>query len=587
MQPLTSVCPDGETRWLVDVDLVKQLIGAEGFRLRQWQASGQLQIVKTGRHRTVYRLQIDAGCFYLKRYRVSDWKAFLQNVLRPPKAVLEWKAALRVAAVGVSTFETVAVGRTVVRGFAFDSYLATRSIDHAEQLDTFVSRRLPQYPPRQRAVIRRHLAEELGSLAATLHRGRLLHRDLHAGNILIRIEADERVRLWLIDLHAVSGCRRLTLRQIESNLSLLSPFFVRHTTTVDRVRFFRAYWNVLLAGPDSRTTPPRHLIHSAEQSIAKRLAVYSHKHVVRTNRKHDRKWVLGNRRLIIADKKNISCRGLASLDRSSIIQFRDDPEAPFADADSHGLPDGSDCRRLASLTLPRDGQTVDCTIEAFQRPRQSRWWKIGQRYSEVRRAWEIGHAFLRRCIATAKPLMFVEISSDDTSRQYIVTETISNAQSLQDFLQRDRRSHSEQFGIGCLAEMGSRLARQLQRIHTAGFDHPTVTAKTILVEKTRERQQIWFVSLENVLQRRRLLHRHIVTSLASLNASLLSCDSIPMTHRLRFLKHYLKDRAVEQWRPWWREIQRETIRKLEAGNRHSTDETDSITTVEHPLRRTA
>ncbi|MED5448941.1 MAG: hypothetical protein VYA62_12005, partial [Planctomycetota bacterium] len=47
--------------------------------LDRWQEEGRLEVVKTGRHRTVYRLALPGAgsdtTVYIKRYRAADWKA--------------------------------------------------------------------------------------------------------------------------------------------------------------------------------------------------------------------------------------------------------------------------------------------------------------------------------------------------------------------------------------------------------------------------------------------------------------------------------------------------------------------------------
>ena len=62
----------------------------DALPLDRWQSEGRLDVVKTGRHRTVYRLALlgdeaggeTRGVLYIKRYRAADWKASLRRVFR-------------------------------------------------------------------------------------------------------------------------------------------------------------------------------------------------------------------------------------------------------------------------------------------------------------------------------------------------------------------------------------------------------------------------------------------------------------------------------------------------------------------------
>ena len=71
--------------WDVEPSMNDQLFMAspsgdpEALPLDLWQEEGRLEVVKTGRHRTVYRLALPGAgsdtTVYIKRYRAADWKA--------------------------------------------------------------------------------------------------------------------------------------------------------------------------------------------------------------------------------------------------------------------------------------------------------------------------------------------------------------------------------------------------------------------------------------------------------------------------------------------------------------------------------
>lgn len=590
IRQLITAAPRGETRWFAAEDVAEELLGPNGFRLNEWRSAGWLETVKSGPHRTVYRVRLASGCYYLKHYRCCDWKAMLQNVVRPPKAVREWNAAREVAAAGVPTFDTVAVGRMVVSGLARDSFLASRAIPDAEPLDAFVSARLGELTRGRQAAIRQRLARELGRLAATLHRGHFLHRDLHAGNVLIRLDGEDSIRLWVIDLHAVGRCRRLTLRRIERGLALLNPFFARHATAADRTRFFRSYWSALQAPPDERTAPPSGVPASSGRCAERRIADYCRRDLAKTTRRRDAKWSRGNRRLIIADAQDVCCRGLALLGPSLLRAIRDDPESLFTgDACkkvvgiSEHAGELSRCersqrvsrnedatRRVAFCQLTCGGRTIDCRAEGVDGPHPGGWWKSfasrlwparQYQYSSVRRAWEVGHAFLRRGIRTARPLAFVEVDSQNsqkTTRRYLLTERIPDATTLDEYLRRSSGNRPQPAGRRHLSEIASRLADALREIRAAGFDHRSLSGETILVSQHGAPPQFWFVSLENVRRRRRVTEGQIAEALGGLNHSLLSVEPIRLSDRLRFLKRYLRDRPTKDWKTMWRAVQRRT-----------------------------
>ena len=104
---------------------------------------GAVETVKTGPHRTVYRLHTPAGEFYLKHFRTNAWKALLQTVSRQTKAEREASVARRIAALGLPTFEPVALGVIRRHGLLADSFLASRGIPDSLPLDEFVATHFP------------------------------------------------------------------------------------------------------------------------------------------------------------------------------------------------------------------------------------------------------------------------------------------------------------------------------------------------------------------------------------------------------------------------------------------------------------
>src|SRR5262245_31811296 len=195
--------------WTMRADLADELLPAIRSAVHGPPASRAAETVKTGPHRTVYRLPLESGDFYLKHFRVADWKALLQNLVRPSKAELEWRAARNIAHIGLPTFEPVALGRIVRSGVVRDSFLVSRGIPEAVPLDEFVTAvvlvpdkagtRHDEAAPQTE--LRQRLANALGELAARLHLAGIEHADFHAANILVRLGPDGEPKLWLIDLH--------------------------------------------------------------------------------------------------------------------------------------------------------------------------------------------------------------------------------------------------------------------------------------------------------------------------------------------------------------------------------------------------
>jgi hypothetical protein len=147
----------GNTAWTMRASLVSTLHDGVGLRWSEWRARRQLHSVKHGPHRSVYRLSLAGGEFYLKHYRVPDWKALARNIFAGNPAVREWQAALRLAELGLSTFEPIALGLVHKGGIAWDGFLVSRAIPEALPLDHFLLTEFAALPAPRQAELRQEI----------------------------------------------------------------------------------------------------------------------------------------------------------------------------------------------------------------------------------------------------------------------------------------------------------------------------------------------------------------------------------------------------------------------------------------------
>ncbi len=541
----------GQTAWDVDSDVIDELFDDDGLRLDEWRRNGCTEVVKTGRHRTVYRLNLPSGRFYLKHYKIADWQALLRNLLRPCPALDEWNAAQKVADVGIPTFQPVAVGCTFAGLLVCDSFLISRAIENVEGLDQLMRGSTPGRPVSRQTIPRQRLAVQLGRLTARLHSAGLFHRDLHAANIPVRVDCDEEVRLWLVDLHAMSIGRRPTMRRIAQNVSLLNNDSFEQAAPADRLRFFRAYWEAL-RGPAERVKGNGS--SKAFSQAVRHVEAHCRRAMFRAHRKGDRKWARGNRQLIIADSPAARCRGVAELCQRRLEEVRDRPEQLFAAENIRYWCQPSQTGRTAAVRVDLGGESTDCFVKVIDTPPFTDVWWPPHRDSIARRAWEVGHALLRRGIGTPRPLLFVELRAGPQCKQYLLTEQIPGAVPFSVFvnvtLGRLRPARRESW----LSRYANQLAIEFERLHRCGFDHHRPTGDHLLVSQDPADCRVWFLGLTALEQRYRLSRTRRLEGLARLNASFASSRWVRNTHRVRFLKRYLGSRFKREWKLIWRRI---------------------------------
>jgi serine/threonine protein kinase len=228
-------------RWLIAPECRDLLLGPEGLRLQEWLQTGQAVAVKHGPHRAVYRIDLPRLGFYLKHNRVTDLRTWVRQLVRPSKAAMEFERAWAVAELGIPTVTPLGLGEGSEGWGPSENFLITRSLEDTEPLSTFIEQTLPTLEAFRQERVRRRLARRLGEFLHEIHEAGIVHNDLHAGNILVRLQADDCPRLFLIDLHAVRTGPPLSWSARRANLVVLSHWFMIYASRTDRLRFWRSY----------------------------------------------------------------------------------------------------------------------------------------------------------------------------------------------------------------------------------------------------------------------------------------------------------------------------------------------------------
>ena len=242
-----------------------------------WLADGRATLVKHGTNRLVYRVDGGDERLYIKRYRHRRGLARLAPLVRGSPARREWNKALELSRRGIPTALPVALGEDIRVGIPSDSLLVTREIPTSQSLDQFLQDELPRWTAVHQRAARRWLVLALAQLVAATHRAGVRHDDLHAGNILVNLDAARRLEttsrastedaapsLFLIDLPGVSFGRPLGHRASLASVVMLAAGLLSHSTSREQWRFWRAY---LACRPDLSIENPRQAARSIVSAV--------------------------------------------------------------------------------------------------------------------------------------------------------------------------------------------------------------------------------------------------------------------------------------------------------------------------------
>jgi Lipopolysaccharide kinase (Kdo/WaaP) family/Protein of unknown function (DUF1570) len=565
---------DDHVAWSGDERIIRELYDS-GFatlcdsestdhRVMSRTLPDRVTTIKSGPHRSVFRIDLPSGAVFLKHFKAARWWDAAGNTVRGAQAEREAQAAAKVAAAGIETIECVAVGVESRGPFAGDSYLVSRAIGSVVPLDELA--RSAAHAPVRTPAFRRELARQLGSLSGRLHRAGLVHRDLHPANVLAEVKGNGQVRLTLIDLQGVRPRRKWGIvfrRAARARWDLFGLFnFFQDATRSDRCRFLSAYLGEAgiahagtgwIRGPSGFARDARR----PRLVLTRQLEAFCKRALRREQIRYDKKWQRSNRRLIVADSRAICCRGLAILGTDQVLELRANPDALFRPDRIRFWLRRTTNERAAIVDLWSAGSTLRC--EALETTRAVGWRDLlpNFRWSSMRRAWEMSHALKRRGVSAARVLFYLESRSLSQVKEILVSERTGRSVPLSIFLTHHLPGLSPAEKETWIKANSRLVAAELARMRDFSLVHQALSASDIVVGAETGPGSVLIGGVDRVERNRFLTPRRLSRALGQLHTSLAPFRELRRTHRLRFLEKYLGERFGAQWKSVWRTIAEE------------------------------
>ncbi|MDY3558282.1 hypothetical protein R5W23_004977 [Gemmata sp. JC673] len=527
------------------------LFGAAGPALDEWLAGGSAAVVKHGPHRTVYRVDLASGTIYVKHCRINGPRAWAREVLRLPKAQLEFENAARLRALGIGAAAPLAWGTSDSR-WPGQSYLVTRDLAPAVPLPDF----LEAHP--LTASQRQVLARDLGTFLAKLHENGVAHPDPHPGNLLVAWEGEDRsraergtvrngFRFALLDVHAIRFGPPLPWAASRENLVLFNRWFQLRASRADRLRFWLSYRTARagLVCPEGPKHLERATLASNRRFWVARTARYKGTH--RTVRKVRAGHVRG---LAVRDLPDEFLRTLLA-----------DPDAAFTRPGARLLKECAGST-VAELELPTPDGTRAVILKRVNTRDTFGALKNLFRASGVRRSWLLGHGLCERHLPTPRPLaVFHRYRAGFLPAEgYLLTAKVPDAVGLPEAVKACREAP-------VLRAWMDKLARVVRAMHDRGVSHRDLKAPNIMLAgAARDPATATPVLIDLVGVRAgtgAVPFARCAKELARLNASFLAVRHVTRTECLRFLRAYLGAGAGGRgWKTWWGAICRATRAKV-------------------------
>jgi hypothetical protein len=305
------------------------------------------------------------------------------------------------------------------------------------------------------------------------------------------------------------------------------------------------------------------------------LEAYCTRALRREQIQNDRKWQRPHRRLIVADRGWQIARGLAALGQTEVLKYREDPDLLFQDSAIRFWRRRSRNHRSAVVNLVIGGKICACDVRETRRPLRWRDFLFSWEWSETRRAWEMGHALIRRRIPTVRPLLYLRRHTVSCVREFLVAEPSDGMVTLSIFLAHHLPRMTSADREDWLSRLSGRLGKILGQLRQFSLVHAQLTAGNILVGVDPNDARLQIAGVQYITRRRRINPRDLAIELSQLEASLGTFAEIRSAHRMRFLRTYLGNHPAAESRRVWKAVQSElstingppaqVVRRLYAG----------------------
>jgi tRNA A-37 threonylcarbamoyl transferase component Bud32 len=528
------------------------LLGPAGPAYERWLAEGTAGVVKHGPHRTVYRVALPTGAVYVKHCRINGPRAWARELVRPPKARLEFENATRLISRGIGAAVPLAWG-TADTLWPGESFLVTRDLAPAIPFTDFVESRFPAVAPDDRPRVRRQLARGLGRFLAHLHDAGVAHPDPHPGNLLVELPPSLVPHFHLLDVHAVRFGPPLGWGESLANLVRYNRWFLIRATAADRFRFWREY-------------------RLARQTLAIPRADAAE--LERATRTSNRRFWLARTARYKGTHRSVRkvragrLRGLAVRDLPDdfLRELLADPDAAFTRPGAKLL---KECvsSTVAELEMPTPAGPRAVILKRVNVRSALDPLKNLFRSSAVRRSWLLGHGLCERWLPTPRPLAVFHRHRAGflPAEGYLLTEKVPDAVGLSEAVKACRDAST-------LRAWAERLARVVRAMHDRGVSHRDLKAPNVMLRGAATdpaNAMPVLIDLVGVRQSAEAVpFARAARELARLNASFLGMPHVTRGERLRFLRAYLRA-GVRQtdWKKWWKAVSRATAAKVAKNRR--------------------
>jgi tRNA A-37 threonylcarbamoyl transferase component Bud32 len=445
----------------------------------------------------------------------------VKYIFLPMKAVSEWRNLRLLDSCGLPVPRPVAFGIKKNGLMLRDSCLIVEALLNTQPLNEYVAAQLPLAATEKVEALKQSLALSLAQLTAEIHNRNIYYRDLHAGNILIRVENNAQRCLFLIDLHRVwkpfifmQWMRMRDLAQLLNSLPEISS---------QRSLFIKEYLEATDSAKKSFASFDNELETTAQSLEARRI------------KSRSKRCIVNSTTFEIYKSLNEQYFGRRDFGKPASSKVIEKHAQYLAHSRKHIIKE-SENSIITTHERNSDVPRAVCVKHYFYRGFKY-LLKSAAIKTRALKSWIAGNGLLVRGIRTPVPLALAERKLGPfIYESFLITEWLPEVRELNDYIK-----YINQQGLSFADKINfiQCVAATIRNLHEKGVYHADLKSTNILVREEGPRMwRFYFIDLERVKFKKNLTFRDRANNLAQINASIASC--MTARDRLKFFRFYAK-----------------------------------------------
>ncbi|KKM97042.1 hypothetical protein LCGC14_1172060 [marine sediment metagenome] len=527
------------TRWTIrkGYESILDKISLDNFR--SLLNGKPYKLIKETKVRSVISIpgpDISDDGIYIKYFKRKGYSDYVKYLFTPTRTRTEWKVANRLLSKGINTALPLAIAEKRSWSLLDSSMLITKAVSRSEPLMEFCQTTFSGILSGEKLFEKKKLLNELAGFIRKIHEKGFFHKDLHAGNILIKFNNDyfspvKDYSFYLMDLHRVKILKGLSSRKRLHNLAQIFNSLSSILTKSDRLSFVKSYGINAL----SNIKNEQELVGQIESQSSRIRNIH-----YRSRLKRCMKESSNFSRTKLNDMRIFFRKG---YDTNSCPELIGKHHNALANNDKDVILKRDSKTALTRFPFKNDGIS-NVVVKQYKTSCGLCLIKNIFRNSAGRKAWIAGNGLSVYGFNSARPLALIEKKMlGIVTDSYLIMEDATHSLEMDRYILKNFHGKSSPGELKRKRTFISDFAKTIAKMHSQNIFHSDLKTCNIMVKEEGKSFDFIFLDFDKVTFNEDINIQKRIKNLTQINLSTPGC--ITFTDRFRFLREYLKPCDME------------------------------------------